>query len=64
MGALFCYVSIRTSIALNWIIFYISKNFTLNSYSNSKIPKNNEKEKKELTVFLGFEIMKHKVTNP
>ncbi len=31
---------------------------------NSKIPKNNEKEKKELTVFLGFEIIKHKVTNP
>ena len=31
---------------------------------NSKTPKNNEKIKKELTIFLGFEIIKQKVDNP
>ena len=31
---------------------------------NSKTPKNNEKIKKELTIFRGFEIIKQKVTNP
>ena len=31
---------------------------------NSKTPKNNEKTRKELTIFLDFEIIKQKVTNP
>ena len=31
---------------------------------NSKTPKNNEKTRKELTIFLDFEIIKQNVTNP
>ncbi len=31
---------------------------------NSKIPKNNEKVKKEANIFFGFEILKHRVKHP